>query len=292
MKKNQSKGIFVVASEYVQLMGNLDKNGNEALRGFLLKLFNGSTTETFSHQTKTGTNVQIDKVLGCALMGAQTGVLARDLADLDTGKKADGLLQRFILLYVNPVISRIVDDGKTIDSRRVDNLFALLYRHDKHIYVDWADQEAKDAYIEFDYSLRLKNQVEISAIKSFKDKYAGLSVRLAYMFAQCNASTGQIIYKISRQDFLCAERLLFWISKNLDLIWRGKDHDSALRGAEAIHTLRKAGTLYDGLTFDIKLILPLSKNCTSSDIMLGVELLCSSHHLRLTNRKIYFNPSL
>lgn len=287
MHQNQDRGIFLTSSEYVHLMGGLSKKGNESLRGFYLKLLNGSTTETFSHQTKGGTNVNIRKVLGCALVGAQTDVLAQDIREMEAGRQSDGLLQRFFMIAVNPIIKRMEKSNKQIDSSRVDNLFYLLFHNKARIDVQWADDGAEDAYLDYDFNLRNKIEFDRSVIKSFRSKYSGASVKLAWLYEISNARPGVIPNKITKKSFLLAVELLEWLSHNLDLIWDNANYNSALRSAEMILLSIKAGGIREA-HFQGDVIRNTRLGMT--DFSLGVNLLIENNYLRQTGDKYEINP--
>lgn len=289
MNANQDRGIFIRSSEYVQMLGNLSKQGNESLRSFYLKLLNGSTKEAFSHQTKTGVNVNIKKVLGCALVGAQTDVLAKDIKAMERGDQADGLLQRFFIININPEIKRMEDSDTPISSARVDNLFALLYNHEGHIDVTWENNEVKNAYIDYDYELRLKSQHEKSAIKSFRSKYSGQSIKLAWVFEQGNMPPGRIATKISKKSFLMAIEWLEWQSRCLDVIWSNINHNAALRSAEAILAAIETGTVR-GVNFYNDVVRVVKGNVFDNNA--GIELLIEHNYIRRTGNLYELNPCL
>jgi hypothetical protein len=289
MFQNQERGIFLTSSEYVHLMGGLSKKGNESLRGFYLKLLNGSTTETFSHQTKGGTNVNIRKVVGCALVGAQTDVLAQDIKEMEAGRQSDGLLQRFFLIAVNPEIRRMEKSKKKVDSTRVDNLFHLMFHHKCKIDVVWENDEAEDAYLDYDFHLRKKIEFEKSVIKSFRSKYSGKSVQLAWIIEIGNAKPGVIPSTISKKSFLLAVELLEWLSVNLDLIWDNSNYSSALRSAELMLMSIKAGGVR-AAHFQTDIIK--NTRLTMIDFNLGCNLLVDNNYIRQTGDKFEMSPML
>jgi hypothetical protein len=289
MYQNQDRGIFLTSSEYVHLMGGLSKKGNESLRGFYLKLLNGSTTETFSHQTKGGTNVNIRKVVGCALVGAQTDILAQDIREMEAGRQSDGLLQRFFLIAVNPEIRRMEKSRKVVDSNRIDNLFNLLFHHKNKIDVVWENDEAEDAYLDYDFHLRKKIEFEKSVIKSFRSKYSGKSVQLAWIIELGNSRPGVIPTTISKKSFLIAVELLEWLSVNLDLIWDNSNYSAALRSAELMLMSIKAGGV-KASNFQTDIIK--NTRLTMIDFNLGCNLLVDNHYIRQTGDKYEMSPML
>jgi len=289
MNINQDRGIFIRSSEYVQMLGNLSKQGNESLRSFYLKLLNGSTKEAFSHQTKTGVNVNIKKVLGCALVGAQTDVLAKDIRAMEKGDQADGLLQRFFIINISPEIKRMEDTEKPILSERIDNLFTLLYNHEGHIDVTWENREVKNLYIDYDYELRLKSQHERSVIKSFRSKYSGQSIKLAWVFEQGNMPPGRIATRISKKSFLMAIEWLEWQSRCLDVTWSNVNHSTALRSAELILEALTTGTIKGNSFYnDIQRVI----KGQMTDINQGIELLIEHNYIRRTGNLYELNPCL
>lgn len=286
MAQNQHIGVFINASEYVHLMGSINKKGNESFRGFLLKLFNGSTTESFIHQTKTGTNVNIRKVIGCALVGAQTDVLAHDIRDMEAGRQSDGLLQRFFLITINPEIREMEDSDIPINSSRIDNLYALMYGHNAHIYATWDSAETKKCYTQYDLELRRRTQFEKSAIRSFRNKYSGKSVQLAWMYEIANSPPGHIPSKISKKSFILAVEYLEWLAKNLDLIWSNVNYNTAHRAAETvIDAIRLNGIREDHFQNDVLRVTRLSHG----DFALAVALLEEYGYVRRTGGKYEIN---
>ena len=288
MEKNQRTGIFIRASEYLLASGVMNKKGNESLRSFYLKLFNGSINERFSHQTKTGTNVDT-RTLGCALMGAQTDVIAKDIREMEAGRQADGLLQRFFMININPEIKRMTDLNKPIDSSRIDNLFALIYGFEGHVHATWDSQETKDVYYDYDEKLRRDIQFERSAIKSFRSKFSGKSVQVAYMYELGNAIPGSIPSKITKRSFLLAVELIEWLSVNLDVLWGNVNYNTALRAAEVmIDAIRGSGIRSDNFQKDIYNLTRLP----FGDITLATELLIDHGYIRRTGTRYEVNPLL
>lgn len=285
MHKNQDRGIFLTASEYVLLMGNLSKKGNESLRAFYLKLLNGSTTESFNHQTKTGTNVNTRKVVGCALVGAQTDVLAKDIREMEQGRQSDGLLQRFFMVSVSPEVKRMQKTKVALDSARIDNLFSLMYNHDKQVDVYWENEEAQDCYIDYDENLRKKIEFDKSVIKSFRSKYSGRSVQLAWIYEIGNAKPGTIPTKISKKSLLLAVEFLEWQSRNLDVIWGNVNYGTALRVAELI-LAGKTGIREKSFLADAQRVT----KATSIEIEAAVDLLVENNYLRRTSLGVECNP--
>lgn len=289
MNHNQDRGIFIRASEYVQLLGNLAKQGNESLRSFYLKLLNGSTKEAFSHQTKTGVNVNIKKVLGCALVGAQTDVLAKDIRAMERGDQADGLLQRFFIINIDPEIKRMEDSDAPVSSSRMDNMYALLYNHKGDIGVTWESNDVKNIYIDYDYELRVKAQHEKSAIKSFRSKYSGQSVKLAWIYEQANSAPGKIATKISKKSFLNAVEWLEWQSRCLDVVWSNVNHGAALRMAELILQSIKTGTVKNATFYnDVQRII----RGQVTDVNSGIDLLIECNYIRRVGNGYELNPNL
>lgn len=288
MHQNQDRGIFLTASEYVLLMGNLNKKGNESLRAFYLKLLNGSTTETFIHQTKTGTNVNTRKVVGCALVGAQTDILGNDIHEMEAGRNADGLLQRFFIVTINPEIREMVNSLEDIDSRRIDNLYALMYNHPGHVDVYWDSEDTRKVYTQYDKSLREKIQYDRSAIRSFRSKYSGKSIQLAWIYEIGNASPGHIPTKITKKSFLLAVEFLEWMSVNLDVIWSNVNYNTALRSAETIlNCIKNGGIRPDHFQKDII----QSTRLGHLDFTLGIDLLIEHGYVRRTADKYEVNPN-
>jgi hypothetical protein len=289
MNQNQDRGIFLTSSEYVHLIGGLAKKGNESLRGFYLKLLNGSTTETFSHQTQTGTNVNIRKVVGCALVGAQTDVLGKDIKEMEAGRQSDGLLQRFFMISVNPEIRRMEKMTKVPNSSRIDNLYALMYNNKENIDVYWENDEAENAYLDYDFKLRQSIEFERSVLKSFRSKYSGKSVQIAFLYEIANSKPGTIPTTISKKSFLLSVELLEWLSRNLDLIWGHVNYNTALRSAEVIlSAIANGGINSKNFQGSVIGVTKLGHD----DFTLGVNLLIENQYVRQTGDKYEVNPNL
>lgn len=232
--ENQHRGIFICSSEFVQMVGVMSKKGNEALQPFLLKLFNGSVSESFSHQTIGGTNVEIEKAYGCALSSIQNDVLANYFDMVASGNNNNGFIQRFFLIPIDPKIVRMIDDDTVLDTSRVDNLFALLFDLENEIHVTWESEEAKDAYFDYDVIIREKAKHDVSFIRSFRSKYSGQSVKLAWLFAQADAPKGVIVRSISKKYYLMAVKWLEWQSKILDVTYSNISYDIGVRHADIV----------------------------------------------------------
>jgi hypothetical protein len=288
MKENEDRGIFLCSSEYVQLMGNLGKKGNEALRGFYLKLLNGSVNETFNHETISGVKVDLRRVFGCSMIGVQTDVFAQEIKNLEAGRMNDGLLQRYFVLNVNPKVKRMQIIKDPVDSRKIDNMFALLYDLKETVFVDFLD-EALEAYLDYDFHLNEKSQFDKSAIKSFRSKYSGQSVKLAWIYAQLDAKPGTIIRTITKEHYLKAVEWLEWQSRSLDITWANNSYNNALRAAQLIlETVRMGGIRADHFQNDI---LKFSK-MSAGDFNDGMQLLIESNYLRTIKNRVEINPLL
>jgi len=287
MNENQDRGILISSSEYIQTMGILKKKGNEALRGFYLKLLNGATTETFNHETIGGLKVDIRKVVGCALIGVQTDVFAKDVREMESGSQADGLLQRFFLVNINPEIRRMTNKVKEIRSQRIDNLFALLYRHDKNVDVDWLDDDAYNCYADYDHEIRTKNQFHTSAIKSFKDKFPGQSIKIAWLYAQADSVGGQIVTKISKESYIKAVKFLNYQDRSISVVWSNMDYNSAYRSANVILAALKnnGGSIASNH-------LSATTRLNPNDMSIGLEMLVNHNYVRMDGSNIFLRPDL
>lgn len=287
MEENQHRGIFICASEFVQMMGVMSKKGNEALRAFLLKLFNGSVSESFSHQTVGGVSVDIDKVFGCSLTSVQTDVLAGLFRAVNSGNNNDGFIQRFFLIPINPEIKRMekLEDG--FDTSRIDNMFALIYDHKSEIHVTFEDEEAYNAYIEYDVHIRERSQQDVSYIKSFKNKYSGQSIKLAWIIAQLDAPPGVIVNKISKKYFMKAIAWLEWQERVLNVTYSNVTYDDAVKYANQIiklHTENPKLNQSDRIMRELKGSMNLHKE--------AMDLLVDNNFLRRVGGVIEFNPRI
>lgn len=288
MDKNQHRGIFICASEYVLVLGGFNKKGNESMRGFFLKLLNGSEKETFTHQTKTGTNVNIRKVLGCALLGAQTDVIAKDIRAMERGDQADGLLQRFLLINVNPKITRMKTSVPKIDSTDVDNIFALYYNSEEIVDVTWEDEETLNAYLDYDQNLRIRTQSEKSAIKSFRSKFSGHSIKIAYLYEALN-NPRKLIRTISKKSFLLAVEYLEWCSKNIDITWSNVNYNRDVQNAELILSYIRISPHRAALSVKE---LNSQARLHASEIEGALSLLCDHNYIRKTSGDYEVNPEI
>lgn len=289
MSENQDRGIFLCNSEYVQLMGNLNRPGNESLRGFYLKTLNGATKESFSHQTVGGVRVDIDKVVGNSLIGVQTDVFSKEISAMESGKMNDGLWQRFFLINVIPEIKRMEDIDEEINSYEIDNKFALMYDHPSDIHVYWENKEAKDAYLDYDFMLNTRSQYDSSVVRSFRSKYSGKSVAVAWFFAQMDSPPGIIVTKISKKYFLMAVEWLEWQSVSLDITWSNNNHNTSLRSANLIIDFIKASGV-SGVDFYRKCSAQL--RIPATDLNAGISLLIDNGYMRRTGDKYELNPMI
>lgn len=286
MDQNQDRGIFLRSSEYVHLTGAMGKKGNESLRGFYLKLLNGAIKEKFVHQTKAGVNVNIRKVLGCALVGAQTDVLARDIKEMESGAQSDGLLQRFFIVSIDPEVKRMVDYDTEIDSNRICNLYALFYNLKEDFHVTWDNEETKNCYIDYDETHRNRIKNDRSAIKSFRAKYTGSAVKLSWIYEQGNMPPGKLAKSISKKSFLQAVEFLEWMNRNLEVIWSNSSYTASLRAAEAIlSSIRMGGVRAINFQNDISKLTRLH----GTDLESGVNLLIESNYIRIVGDTYEFN---
>lgn len=284
MNQNQERGIFACSSEYVQLMGSMNKAGNESLRAFYLKLLNGSTAESFSHQTIGGLSVDIDKVFGCSLVGVQTDVFANEIKRMESGVMNDGLFQRFFIINVNPEIKRMVDSDEVVDSYLIDNLFALLYDHPTHIFVKLSP-EAKEVYIDYDYEIRFKSRNEVSALKSFRSKYSGSVPRIAWILAQLD-NPRTIVKIIEKKYMIQAVEWLGWQSRSLEITWSGSNYSQVLRLSHMVLDYLK---LSGGVAKGVKDITMACKT-NPTDCKKALYLLAEHNYVRMTGDKTELNP--
>lgn len=284
MEENQDRGIFVCSSEFVGMMGVMGKKGNEAMRGFLMKLFNGSVHESFTHQTIGGINVDLDKVFGCSLSSIQNDVIAGILNNITAGKDNDGYIQRYFLIPIQPKVRRMSDEDITIDSFRVDNIFALYYNMEDKIDVTWESSEVRKAYIDYDVMLQERIIYDVSAIKSFRSKYSGQSVKLAWIFEALDAPIGKIPTKISKKSFLKAVKWLEWQSNVLDVTLSNVNWDIAYR--LAVDLLPKMMSYGGG---------DIGKFCNHygfkrKEIDPGLNLLLETDNIRIIKQSFEVNP--
>ena len=289
MNENQDRGIFLCNSEYVQLMGNLNRTGNEALRGFYLKLLNGSVNESFSHQTIGGLKVDIRRCFGNSLIGVQTDIFANEIKRIENGQGNDGLLQRYFLITVSPEIKRMEDIEEKIKSDAIDNKFALYYDHAGEIYVTF-EKDAYNLYVDYDFELRTKAQYDSSVIRSFRSKYSGQLVKLAWIFAALNSKVGVIPFKVTKKDVADAILWLEWQSRCLDIAWSNNSYSAALRAANMMIDAIKAGGIRpQSFSNDIIRHTRLGSN----DLRLGLDLLKEHNYVRMNEKGwVEINPMM
>lgn len=289
MQENQDRGIFLCSSEYVQLMGNMNKMGNESLRAFYLKALNGFVNEPFSHQTVGGVNADIKRCYAASLVGVQTDVFANEIKKMLSGQHNDGLIQRFFLINVNPEIKRMEDFDREIKSDVIDNRFALYYDYNGEHHVTY-EKDAKELYFDYDFDIRTKIQNDPSVIKSFRSKYVGQSVKLSWIFAALNCKPGIFPKKITKKDVLDAINWLEWQSRSLDIAWANTDYTGAFRAANIILDAIKAGGVRSGSQFhqDINKYCKMNMN----DFRAALELLKDNNYLRDTKKGVEINPML
>jgi hypothetical protein len=289
MNENQNKGIFICIPEFVQMMGTLNKVGNESMRGFILKLLNGSVNETHSHQTIGGLNINTRRVYGCALVGVQTDTFSHEIRKMELGTVNDGLFQRFFLINVSPEIRMMEDSDEEINSYLIDNKFALLYDHDSEIHVGWDSEETKKAYFEYDFKLRQDSQYDSSAIRSFRSKYSGQSVKIAWIFAQLDSPPGVIVTKISKKYFLMAVEWLNWQSRCLDITWSNNNYSTSLRVCNSILDGIKSAQISEKNFFG-----DIIRSCKFSptEVRGAIEMLIDNNYIRRTGDKYNFHPNI
>lgn len=287
MESNQHRGMLIAASEYITIMGGMGKKGNENLRSFYLKALNSSPDESFLYQTKAGTNVNIKKCLAAAIMGIQTDILANELKENEAGRNNDGLLQRFFIVNIDPEIRMMGDDDKPIDTSRVDNLFALIYDMDGMMELTWENEETKRLFYSYELELKTKIQHQKSAIKSFRSKYVGSVVKLAFLYELCNSGVGRIPKSISKASLLLAIELLEWLSLHLDISFSASKYASAVRSAESILSAMRAGGV-DIRNFQ-KSVISITR-LSHGDFIYGVDLLIEHGYLRRDGNSYEINP--
>lgn len=289
MNENQDRGIFLCNSEYVQLMGNLNKMGNESLRGFYLKLLNGSVNESFSHQTIGGLKVDIRRCFGSSLIGIQTDVFASEIKKMESGMMNDGLFQRYFLISVSPEIKRMEDLEGDIESSLIDNRFALYYDNPKEFHVTF-DTDAKNLYYDYDYALRQKAQYDSSVIRSFRSKYSGQLVKMSWIYSALNSAPGIVPTVVRKKDVANGIRWLEWQSRCLDIAWSNSNYNTAVRVANSIIELIKTNTVR-GDTFGADVLRNIKMNPV--DLKLGMDLLADNNYIKiLDGKKVAINPMI
>lgn len=287
MEENQHRGIFICSSEFVQMLGVMNKKGNEALKPFLLKLFNGSRKESFSHQTIGGTNVNCDKCYGTALTSIQNDVLAGQFKMVAGGQNNDGFIQRFFLIPIGGKITKMKLTKEAVDTRLVDNVFTLIYDHDEEIVVTFENDEVANAYIDYDYYINTKASTDISFIRSFRSKYSGQSLKLAWILAQLDAKPGVIVRTITMEYYLKAIKWLEWQSNVLDVTYGNINHNEAIKACDIIisHLRTSRG---DFSTSDIR----KSTGVGHGEMGTALSILIEYDYVRFENNIYKVNPNL
>lgn len=287
MHENQDKGIFICIPEFVQMVGTMNKPGNESMRGYILKLLNGHVNESHNHQTIGGLSVDTKRVYGTALVGVQTDTFSHEIRKMETGSVNDGLFQRFFLINVSPEVRMMEDLDSEIDSYSIDNRFALMYDHGAVTHVEWENEEAKRAYFEYDFKIRKDSQFDSSAVRSFRSKYSGSSVKIAYIFAQLDAPPGIIITKISKKYFLMAVEWLNWQSACLDVTWSNNNYSTSLRVCNLIIDGIRSGQITSRNFFND---IMKSARFSATEVKNAIEMLIDNNYIRRTSDKYEFNP--
>lgn len=285
MEENQDRGIFVCSSEFITMLGVMSKKGNEAMRSFLIKLFNGSVSESFSHQTIGGVNVDISKVFGVSLAGIQTDVLAGIFRGVEQGNNNDGFIQRFFLIPIDGKIERMVVDDTPIDSSKVDNLFQLIYDLPSEQHVSFENKKALDAYIEYDYMLRERAKNDVSFIRSFRSKYSGQSLKCAWLLGQMFSKPGEVYRKIKLEDYIKSTQLMDWASNTLDATYGNINYNEIIRHTDlVIDSVRNRGRQCDisNIKTDTKMDVTQIKDALS--------VLQDNFYLKVSGTKVTLNP--
>jgi hypothetical protein len=206
-ESNQETGLIIFSSEYMGLMGVMNRAGNEAMRGFFLKALNGSPSERFSHETIAGTNVNVKKCAAAALVSVQTDVFAKEYQKMSSGQLNDGLWQRFMLNNIEGDIIKMEDGVPEIPINDIYAKYAILYNDKNHKDIKLTPQ-AMEYYREYDYEIRKRAERERSVIASFKNKFAGGCLKHSYLYMQAHAEKGRIGKEITHQDVERAIRYL------------------------------------------------------------------------------------
>lgn len=277
IKANRERGIMFHASEYIGFLGTINKLGNDGLRAFFLKAINGSPKETFVHSTISGTNVNESGFSGNAFMGTQSDIFAEEFRKIESGTKNDGMLQRFIVIPVNPQIKKMKIVEK-IESMELDNKFCLWYDLKETIDM-YPTDEAQKLYIDFDEEIRLKAQYDISAVKSWKHKYSGKMPIFAALYEQLNAGPGKISKVISAESMRKAIRLMYIQSAQLDLLINRAVTSNDLQMAYGMMDAIKCGEISNGSKVDKFRQKFKSKEANMSG---ALRILMETHHVRVS----------
>jgi hypothetical protein len=287
MYDNARMGLFLCIPEFIQFMGTLGRSGNEGMRGFVLKLLNGSTKETHNHQTMNGLNINCKRVYGCSLVGVQTDTFAHEIKKMESGLVNDGLFQRYFIINVAQEIKMMEDIDRNVECARLDNVFALMYNNDRDIHVEWESEEVKSMYIRYEYKLNMAIQYDSSAVRSFRSKYSGQSVKIAYLFEQLNAKPGVIITKITKKSYLMAVEWIEWQSSCLEVTWSNTKHSTTIKICHLILDGIRSGQI-KAPTFFADILRSI--RFTTSEIRAAMIMLMDHGYIRRKGDRYEINP--
>jgi hypothetical protein len=290
MHDNQHRGLFICVPEFIQFIGTANRAGNESLRGYLLKVLNGSFMEGHIHQTMHGLSINTKHVYGAALMGVQTDIFENEINKMKMGRDNDGLLQRFCLVPVLPDIVRMNLDIKEVRSFEVDNKFALMYNNTERIFVGFEDSIAANRYIDYDYNVtKMARSEENSSLGSFKSKFSGNVLKVAYLLMQADSPKGIIAKNITTEYMDKAIKTCDWLQSNADKAYEKIKSSSSIAIAnEIISSETKSGALNDGLPYQsLQKKLNNQSHTKFSDAITVLE---RGNHIKIINKKVYWNP--
>lgn len=285
----QSTGIFLNQTEFAQLLAVFKKGGMEGYRQFLLKVANG-TDRGYSHRTISGLNVDIQKVIGSMFCGVQTDVLHTEFEKVRTGvgDNNDGLFQRFLYTFPDIDIRPMSLEIDHLDDSIVKNNLYKYMNSREQINVKM-DQKVLDYYIDHDVAVRQKGEISPGYIRSLKNKYSSMILKLALLYeSQEKQNLNRIVREITLESMIKADRFLTIQSTDIDIFASGMYLKESIAGAESLVAYFRQCGVHDYSIKDLKKESSIKSNTAFNRAM---ELLEDHHWIRrYSNERIAVNP--
>jgi hypothetical protein len=288
-ESNQDTGILLLQSEMVNLIGMLEKKGNETMRSTILKLANGN--ESTSHRTIGGSNATIDRLIGTLFGGIQTDVLNQIICDARRGVRNDGFIQRFLLSFPNVEVQRMKDIEEPLNSIPIKN---TLHRYlcDTDLKEVKLGPQQLNFFLDFDYNLRLTLEKKEGVIRSFQSKYTGALPKIAYLLYALSDTQNKVVREIPMEFMQRAEVYLKHSTICLDLFSSRTNYLDLSNACDSIMSVFKGEVAGSGIKMQNLMRFSGVRSTTLMDD--AIDMLEETNWVKMDKqtRQIFFNPRI
>lgn len=286
------QGVAMVRDELIGMFKQLEKEGNEGLRAFLMQAWNGNGSYTFDRIGR-GT-VYCDPITISIFGGIQPGPLGDyQRAAARNGAEADGLLQRFQLAVYPDISTEWRNVDRWPDSQAKNTAHSVFVAIDEWTPADFGAQidegdakavpflrlspDAQEVFISWriEQEPRLRSDAEHPAIASHLGKYRSLVPSLALLIHLAEGTGGPVGIEPLKKALGWA-RYLESHARRIFAVSVGDDAE----GAKSLSEMIIKGALKDGFALREVYRHEWSGLATKEDAERAVGILCDLDWIR------------